>query len=122
MKEDKWITPWTDKKKNIDWDSDRFDQEKHLNQRAFRGFSDYDAWSFDTYIAAVLSNYFKWNRKYNAGYPDGEDEKEWYKKLRRAEKAFADYAEGEYLNGTKENGDIEWALKFFKKYFGIFWS
>lgn len=113
---------WTDKE--IDWKDKHYDREKHENDRVKRGFSDYDAWSFDTYIAVVIANYARWQRKNAPGYPSGISPEKWDEILRTIEKGFLNYSNDKFTTkGDRgEIEDFDKAMKLFKKYFGSFWT
>ena len=113
------ITPWADNE--IDWSDDKRDLELHKKQRAERGFSDYDFWSFDTYISAVLANYAEYAREHNHGYPIGITEQEWDEILEKIQIGFANNAEHSFDDKFKPEL-LEEALTLFAKWFQNFWD
>lgn len=98
----------------------------HRSQRALRGFSDFDWWSFDTYISWVIATALTKFRDEGIGYPVMYTEEEW--------KAILDVAiEGFELAATKfdwdfdddreeKAGKVQVALDIFKAIHGDLWD
>lgn len=101
-------------------------KKEHLKQRSERGFSDVDAWAFDTYLATVIVNYCRWNREHNAGWPGCfNDEEAWLEVLGKIEKGFLFYTKqyDTMIHTGSEGWDqFEEAKELFLEYFCYFWS
>lgn len=115
------ITPWPEKE--MDWsDRSKEEYERHIAERKERGFSFVDAWSFDTYIASVISNYAEHARKTNHGYPMGLTEEKWDKILKTIQIGYGNYAEHKFDTLEHEIKDFKKAQRLFKKWFMNFWD
>ena len=114
----KYIPLWPD----IEKPRNKKDMKLNHKQRKERGFGYIDGWSFDTYIAAVISNYAKWYLAMSPGYWH-ETPEETDKVLKIIENGFANYAEKKFeVDSLDEIEDFKEAMKLFRKYFGHLWT
>lgn len=106
---------------------------QHERERIEYGFSVYDWWSFDTYIAEVIALGARRFRKDGVGYPASydDDPKEaldsWNKILKGVEKPLMAYAQDKFETFDIERSALlhkgaETALKLFAKNLGSFWD
>lgn len=70
-----------------------FRKRKYIKQRAKRGWSDYDTWDFDTYLAMVISDGLAHLASVHISHPCGCTPEEWSEKLRYISKCFKQYTE-----------------------------
>jgi hypothetical protein len=100
--------------------------ERHRTERAENGFSVFDWWSFDTYIAGVIANAVIKFRDEGVGYPANMDPEEWKNLCTEiAEPLLAwsddkfdlDFKEGEALYDR-----VKEAMHKFADNFGSFWD
>lgn len=92
----------------------------HRWQRARRGFSVYDTFSFDEYLSFVIAEGVKEIKARGIGAPSDLTENEWNDILSRISNGFMTY----YTDGFTEynsEGFIE-AKKLFVKYFHSLWD
>ena len=102
----------------------------HAMQRAYRGYSDYDWWSFDTFLARIIATAMKDFRDKGHGYPmmtgkDGEELSEgasvakWNAILTEIADGFDGYRNGTL---TTDSPEFKRAMKLFAKWFGALWD
>lgn len=65
-----------------------YDQVKWFIQRGRRGWSDSDAWGWDSHHAQVMVGVLQYLRKHRHGYPVGLTPGKWDKKLKVMEQGF----------------------------------
>ena len=113
-----YIPLWADR--DIDWDNtERYDRQRHIDQRMERGFSMYDGWAFDSYIAAVISNYCKWLRKNDPAVRVDS----WNKDLKFIQKTMAAYANGDFMYANKTKWkEYHKAMKLLTKHLPGMWT
>jgi len=112
---------------HIWWPIERFFKEiiwklkcvKFFFQRGKRGWADCDVWSFDSYLAEVISGGLKDLAKYSHSYP-GQGEMntwgKWKRKLLKMAKAFDDYNKLHNSYGRlPKSGDKKGWENYFKK-------
>lgn len=111
---------WTDKE--IEWDNAAYDRTQHEAERIKQGFSRYDFWSFDTYIAAVIANYAEYAMENGLGYPANVvNEHEYRQILEKIRVGFANYAEHKF-DLEYDDALFKEAMDLFKEYFYDFWD
>lgn len=119
------------------WLSDRPRKTKSFFQRGWRGWADEDTWSFDYYLAKVITGGLKQLKKYHSGIPvdiykkygDAEANKEWNKILDQIVEGF-DLSIFLVDNPGQLNHQEEMEAKkiinkgfdLFKKYFNSLWD
>lgn len=116
--------------------SDKIDERKHVEERAEHGFSTYDWWNFDQYLAWVISNACKRFRAESKGFPgEMENQDAWNSVLLEIEEGFEAHLElsgvdfPEPVDGEEYKAWIEQrrekfqvAMELFAKYFGSLWD
>lgn len=70
-----------------------FRKRKYIKQRAKRGWSSYDAWDFDTYLAMVISEGLTYLAGAHMSHPWDYTTEEWSEKLLYISKCFKQYTE-----------------------------
>lgn len=70
-----------------------FRKRKYIKQRAERGWSDYDAWDFDTYLAMVIGDGLAYLADAHMSHPWDYTPEEWSEKLLYISKCFKQYTE-----------------------------
>ena len=70
-----------------------FRKRKYIKQRAERGWSDYDVWTFDTYLSMVISNGLAYLANAHLSYPWNYTPEEWSEKLLYISNCFKQYTE-----------------------------
>lgn len=83
-----WVWPFKTLPSKLE---DLYYRIKYFIQRNRRGFSDYDFFQTDQYIAISLANILEFFVEHHHGYPDLETKDEYDAKIRRIAKAFKDY-------------------------------
>lgn len=68
-----------------------FKRAKYARQRARWGFSEYDVWDMDTYLAELIGNMTEYLSKRSQTHPWDMDEKEWKNTLKTISKSFKQY-------------------------------
>ena len=98
---------------------------KWFCQRGWRGYSDFDVWSFDYYLADVISKGCKQLAKETHGYPCESSPEEWDIILKKISKEFEEYIkisdlEEGYNNLSREEYEKKLDVMFdlLKKNFG----
>lgn len=86
-------------------------QTKHERQRVNRGFSNFDAWNGDEYLAFVIGGMAKWHRKNGHGYPSLLTEKKWHKILRKIERGMQATLDLNDVNAYDGNDYSTWATQ-----------
>lgn len=117
VKKEKYIKLWPDA------DTPRKKKELKLNhkQRVERGFGYIDGWSFDTYLAQVISNYAKWYIVHSPGYwHDTPEETE--KVLKIIHKGFKNYSEQHFEKSPEDIKHWLEAKELFFKHFSNLWT
>ena len=102
---------------------------KWFCQRGWRGYSDFDVWSFDYYLAEVISKGCLQLAKETHGYPHESSPEEWDKTLKQISKEFEDYnkimeLEEGYEHFSREEYDkkVNDMFELLKKNFGSLWD
>jgi hypothetical protein len=102
---------------------------KWFCQRGRRGYSDCDVWSFDWYLAEVISKGCKQLAKEKHGYPYGLTEEEWDVIINKISDGFEEYMkiidhEEEYDKITQEDFDkkMDELFGLLRKYFVNLWD
>lgn len=70
-----------------------FRRAKFVRQRARWGFSEYDAWDLDTYLATVISGALKFLSEHNTSHPWEVTDEEWKEKIKTTSECFSQYNE-----------------------------
>ena len=70
-----------------------FRKRKYIKQRAERGWSDYDTWDFDTYLAMVIGDGLAHLADAHMSHPWDYTPEEWSEKLTYISKCFKQYTE-----------------------------
>lgn len=97
----------------------------HRSQRALRGFSDYDWWSFDTYISGVIATALEKFRDDGMGYPCEYTEEQWKMVLDIAIEGFELHAtkfDWEWEDRFQNDKKVEIALDIFRGIYGSLWD
>ena len=68
-----------------------FRRAKYARQRARWGFSEYDVWDMDTYLAELIGNMAEYLSEHTNSYPYDMDEKDWKAILKTISKCFKQY-------------------------------
>lgn len=100
---------------------------RHRRARARRGFSGYDAWNLDGYLAQVIADGARWLRENSHGYPaDLNGIEEWKAVLERIETPLRVWAEQRHDMTLDEEERWEErcreALALFGEYFFALWD
>ncbi len=104
---------------------------KKVKDKIFRGYSDEEVWGTSYSLAKIVLPRLKWFKESKrTGYPDGENEKDWEKKLNKMIKAFELYIADEEgklncrnrKNYKKQNEQIQEGLELFGKHFRSLWD
>lgn len=100
---------------------------KHRRQRARRGFSDYDVWNLDGYLAQMIADTVAHLRAHGHGYPGNlSNEAEWDAILKRIEVPLRSWAEHKHdMDPDEEDRWMERcrdALELFREYFFTLWD
>lgn len=74
--------------KRIKW---WFQRAKYVRQRARWGFSEYDVWDLDAYLADLLKDMFAFWAKHQHSHPYNVTAKEWQQTLINISECFAQY-------------------------------
>jgi hypothetical protein len=104
------------------------DRSIHTAQRATRGFSDWDWWSFDTYIAWVIANGLRKFRDDGIGYPGYMTEEQWVMILDIAIEGFDlaatkfDWTFGPVEDQREKAAKVNLALDIFKGIHETLWD
>lgn len=95
-------------------------------QRANRGWSDEDTWSFDHYLSGVIAGGVARLRKDAHGYPEGESPESWDRILGEIVEGFELLAKDEYSNGLAPSGEekvkIDRAFDHLRTYYTALWD
>lgn len=75
---------------------------RHNSERALRGYSRYDWWSFDTFVCALIANACRDFRLYGHGYPADMTVEEWNTYLLEIEEPLRVWAEQKFDFDTPE--------------------
>lgn len=96
---------------------------RHRDQRAERGWSDYDWWCGDTYLAHVIGSMALKYRD-GSGYPGNMTEEEWHDILTRIAEPLLAYARRKFIGPDEDRLYLEAkkALLLFAEHFGHFWD
>ncbi len=87
-----------------------------------RGWTDEDTWSLDWVIAKHILPRLKRFKEIQNGYPNGETEKSWNKKLDTMIKAFEVAANDPWSMSEKQEKTANEGLKLFaENYFNLWW-
>ena len=70
-----------------------FRRRKYIKERAKNGWSSYDAWDFDTYLAIVISGALEFLSKEHMSHPYEYTPEEWSEKLHHIAECFKQYNE-----------------------------
>ena len=70
-----------------------FKRRKYIKERAKNGWSSYDAWSFDTYLARVISGALEFLSQGHMSHPYEYTPEEWSEKLHYIAECFKQYNE-----------------------------
>jgi hypothetical protein len=102
-------------------------ETKWFFQRARRGWSDYDVWDLDRYIAGILADSLAYLRDHHCGYPSGSTDEVWIATLDEMSKRFKllrlDYFD--FLEQNIPHDEYKKALDVFemlKIHFGDLWD
>jgi hypothetical protein len=76
--------------KRIKW---WFRRRAYIRQRAKHGFSNYDVWDFDAYLAEVIAGGLEYLAEHHNSYPDEYSPELWGDKLSEIAKCFRRYNE-----------------------------
>ena len=100
---------------------------RHRRQRARRGFSSYDAWNLDGYLAQMIADSVRWLRENGHGYPSSFNGiEEWNAVLERIEVPLRVWAEQRHDMDLDE--EERWAdrcheaLKLLTEHFFALWD
>jgi len=97
------------------------EMRKNSKQRKERGFGYIDAWSFDTYLAQVISNYAKWYLSNSPGYWHKTPE-ETEQVLKIIHKGFKNYSEQHFEKSPEDIKHWLEAKELFFKHFFNMWT
>lgn len=105
---------------------------KKFIQRGQRGWSDEDTWSFDYYLAEVISGGCKYLTDNSHSYPDGLTEKKWKRilnkiseisEVNRVENTLFNLPNEEFIDEVKSaHKKQKEALELFIKHFNDLWD
>ena len=96
---------------------------KWFYQRGRRGFSDRDVWSFDYYLADVISKGCRQLFEISHGYPFDLTEEKWKAILDTLSNEFADYVKMKDNADSKEfNKKMTTLFALFRKHFSHLWD
>lgn len=101
--------------------------EQHRRERAEHGFSTFDWWSFDTYIAGVIGRGVLKFIEDGMGYPGNMTEEEWKTLCREISEPLVKYSGEKFsLSSLEEEAElyeqVKDALRKFTDHFGYFWD
>jgi hypothetical protein len=99
-----------------------YDGERHRRERADRGFSEYDWWNFNDYLAWVILGGLKKFRKKGNSFPaQFQSEHEWNLLLDEMINGFEYYCSSDDINKLD---DARWkrAWELFHGYFASLWD
>ena len=68
-----------------------FRRRKYVKERAHQGWSRYDAWDFDTYLAYVIGGALEFLSENNMSHPYDISDEDWRAKLLRISECFKQY-------------------------------
>lgn len=103
---------------------------KYFIQRGRRGYSDRDTWSFDHYLARVISGGTRHLAKHLSGYPSspfskGKDKfnstKEWRAVLLKLNKGFKNYDKDDW-GSKKDRKELAESMIIFVRWFQNLWD
>ena len=101
-------------------------QIKWFIQRGRRGFSNYDLWSFDSYLSRMLPAAFDEMRRISHGHPGGLTPEEWDGVLEELAQGFREYHElyiGSFKKiGMEDNEKWERTIRLFGRWYGHLWD
>lgn len=113
----KYIQLWAD----VEKPRNKKNMKLNRKQRKERGFGYIDGWSFDTYLAQVISNYAKWYLSNSPGYWHKTPE-ETERVLKTIQKGFANYSEQHFVKEPHEIKHWLEAKELFFKHFSNMWT
>ena len=91
--------------------------------RGCHGWSPMDTWSFDIYLAVIISDGIKYLRKNTRAHPVNLSEEEWEEILEKIEIGFKIYVSSLDCSFTpREEERIKESLELFIKYFSALWD
>lgn len=100
--------------------------ERHNRERAQKGYSAFDWWSFDTFICGVIANACRDFRLKGIGYPGDMTEEEWADYLLSIETPLRVWAEEKFDLGHEQELEAYEAAKAamhkFADRLGNFWD
>jgi hypothetical protein len=98
-------------------------------QRGWRGYSDRDVWSFDYYLADVISKGCKHLAKTTHGYPHDSSPEQWDETLNEITKEFEDYIKltdsyefHKTFSIEEYNKKLDKMFELLRKNFGSLWD
>lgn len=99
---------------------------KKVKDKIFRGYSDEEVWGTSYSIAkVVLPRLKRFKESKRTGYPYGENDKEWEKKLDKmiwAFELFIEEEEGRLKCHEKQNKQMQEGFELFGKHFMSLWD
>jgi hypothetical protein len=100
--------------------------ERHRKERSENGFSTFDWWSFDTYIAGVIGNAVLKFANEGMGYPGDMTEESWKAFCLEIAEPLIKYSEDKFDLSLKEEEElyeeVQKAMHKFADRFGTFWD
>lgn len=94
-------------------------------QRWRRGWSDYDAWGFDYYLARVIAEGVSYMREIAHGYPNGSTPEEWAQILQEIEdgmRASIKIMDGFLPDDAPEHEQFKLAMNHLEKWWFSLWD
>lgn len=70
-----------------------FKRRKYIKERARKGWSSYDVWNFDTYLASIISGALEFLSESHMSHPFDRTPKEWSAQLKYIANCFKQYTE-----------------------------
>ena len=116
-----WVS-WTDEDRT---DTDKY--EKHIEQRMSFGYSVYDWWSFDSYIAGVIAHAVDKFVKDGVGHPGNMTEAQWQEICNRVSFPLKLWSSSERWKLETDELEalyekVQESLHLFADNFGDFWD
>lgn len=106
----KWFEYWVTLPKKLG---------KHWYQRARRGYSVFDMWNAEIYLADVIAGSAEWFFYHGNSVPNNLSEDDWNDVLLAIRDGFADFAARDDFD-SPDVPDLAWML--FQKYFRSLWD
>lgn len=96
---------------------------KTFFQRGKRGWGVSDTWSFDAYLAKVISEGTRHLAEVSNGYPSAfENPEDWEKVLMKISKGFGDYSKYVFDDNVDCEKSYREAMELFMKHFESLWD